>query len=102
MIIFCSNLDEELYSCDYSVLHFSSFLLCPVLIVLYGYLLGWLEGVIGVCVMPIYTHLLYRLALLQEWREGCGQIATYRKLANKSFYNAGKPGLVETVCAAIT
>ena len=41
-------------------------------------LLGWLEGVIGVCDghIYIYTHLLYRLALLQEWREGGGQIAT--------------------------
>ena len=39
----------------------------------------------------------YRLALLQEWREKHGPYATYRNLA-KSFNDAGKPGLVETVC----
>ena len=42
----------------------------------------------------------YRLALLQEWRKKYGPNATYRNLA-KSFYDAGKPGLVETVCAVM-
>lgn len=41
------------------------------------------------------------MALLQKWREKYGANATYRKLA-KSFYDAGKPGLVETVCAVMT
>jgi len=44
---------------------------------------------------------LYRLALLQKWRERHGPDATYRNLS-KSFYNAGKPGLVETVCVVMT
>ena len=44
---------------------------------------------------------LYRLALLQQWREKHGPNATYRNLA-KSFYDAGKPGLVETVCVVMT
>ena len=38
----------------------------------------------------------YRLALLQKWREKYGPNATYRNLA-KSFYDARKPGLTETV-----
>ena len=33
-------------------------------------------------------------------QENCGPNATYRNLA-KSFYDAGKPHLVETVCAAV-
>ena len=44
---------------------------------------------------------LYRLALLEKWREKYGPNATYRNLAN-SFYDAGKPGLVETVCVVMT
>jgi len=43
---------------------------------------------------------LYRLALLQKWRERQGPNATYRNLS-KSFYDAGKPGLVETVCVVM-
>ena len=51
--------------------------------------------------MHIHIIFVYRLALLQEWREKYGPNATYRNLA-KSFYDAGKPGLVETVCAVMT
>ena len=43
----------------------------------------------------------YRLALLQKWRKTYGPNATYRNLA-KSFYDAGKPGLTETVCEVMT
>ena len=44
---------------------------------------------------------LHRLALLEIWREKYGPNATYRNLA-KSFYEAGKPGLVEIVCVVMT
>jgi len=44
---------------------------------------------------------LYRLALLEKWREKYGPNATYRNLA-KSFYDAGKPGLVEIMCVVMT
>jgi len=44
---------------------------------------------------------LHRLALLQKWREKYGPNATYRNLA-KSFYDASKPDLVETVCVVMT
>ena len=41
------------------------------------------------------------MALLQKWREKHGPYATYRNLA-KSFYDAGRPDLVETVCEVMT
>ena len=41
------------------------------------------------------------MALLQKWRENYGPNATYRNLA-KSFYDAGRPDLVETVCVVMT
>ena len=44
---------------------------------------------------------LYRLALLRKWTDKYGPSATYRNLA-KSFYDAGKPGLVETVFENMT
>ena len=46
----------------------------------------------------IKAEFLYRLAVLQKWREKSGPHATYRNLA-KRFYDAGRPDLViVTLC----